>query len=724
MPDWQQREISQPGACVSNTAVPPPRLPPSFLNRSLAPLRSPPRAEGEAGEPWDKRHKKRLRATHPKVSLAKTPRSRRQHPQPVPSLARARLPCPPHTLAAPRSRLLSGRRQPRLRARAAPGKAFPVVLRATARPSGDGPEERRGERRDNLSQRKGRKGIERKTRRGGGGKGKRTSGGKGKRTITALPSALLPVPAPPPAAPKNKTARHGNTEFPQSAEAKPKAAKGARPRDLAAGGALGPGRWLRAGLCRVATLPSAGPCAGLGGLGGQRGPERRRRRSEGRRAGAAAAVGQRRCERRVRGGSGGGAGGRGGRREGEEQEQEEHEGEQSEQGRQQWKEHCGVPRRARSSAGPGSIALPRIPQDCPFPNLIWIEEKSARKRKMPWDSLAEQELSMESREDKCPRQNLVAEAILSGSTAQEANGEEKPQRRRMRRGCKPSSGCSEVERPSLCLESSQRSGQSSKVVVNEQLDDGKKPHQCLECGKSFRRSYNLLIHQRMHTGERPHKCGECGKSFRISSHLYRHQKIHTGERPYECGKCGKSFRDTSDLMVHQRIHTGERPYECGDCGQSFNVSSHLIAHQRIHTGERPHECGKCGKSFRISSSLKLHQRIHADERPYKCGECGKGFRKSCHLNRHQTIHTGIRPFVCGECGKGFRDSSDLIMHQTMHTGECPYTCSECGKCFSQNSNLIAHQRIHTGERPYECSECEERFQSRYRLLKHQQIHRE
>ncbi|XP_030826102.1 zinc finger protein 397-like [Camarhynchus parvulus] len=181
---------------------------------------------------------------------------------------------------------------------------------------------------------------------------------------------------------------------------------------------------------------------------------------------------------------------------------------------------------------------------------------------MPRDTEAEQELSMESREDKCPRQNLVEEAVLSGSTAQEANGEEKARRCRTRRGCKRRwRGC-EGERASLGREGGRRWSQSSELVLHEQLHDGEKPHTCGECGKSFRWNSDLIVHQRSHTGEWPYECGECGKSFSQSSSLIRHQRIHTGEKAYECGECGKSFRQSSNLIQHQVVHTGERPYEC------------------------------------------------------------------------------------------------------------------------------------------------------------------
>ncbi|XP_057896563.1 zinc finger protein 572-like [Melospiza georgiana] len=285
--------------------------------------------------------------------------------------------------------------------------------------------------------------------------------------------------------------------------------------------------------------------------------------------------------------------------------------------------------------------------------------EAARKRKMPRDTEAEQELSMESREDKCPWQNLVEEAVLSGSTAQEGNGEEKPWRCRTRRGCKRSWRGSEGERASLGREGDQRWSQSSELV----LHDGEKPHTCVECGKSFRRTSHLIRHQRIHTGEKPYECGECGKSFSQSSHLIRHQRTHTGERPYECSKCGKRFQTSSILLQHYRIHREERPFQCPSCGKGFKDNSTLVTHQRIHTGERPYECDKCRNRFQTCSCLLRHYRIHREERPFRCPDCGKGFKRNSTLIIHQRIHTGERPYECPQCGKSFSQSSNLTQHQ-------------------------------------------------------------
>ncbi|RMB96271.1 hypothetical protein DUI87_27334 [Hirundo rustica rustica] len=61
-----------------------------------------------------------------------------------------------------------------------------------------------------------------------------------------------------------------------------------------------------------------------------------------------------------------------------------------------------------------NVLIPCSPprQDFQFPNLCRMEEEAVRKRRMPQDSQADKELSMETREDKSPRQILVEEAVF------------------------------------------------------------------------------------------------------------------------------------------------------------------------------------------------------------------------------------------------------------------------------------------------------------------------
>ncbi|XP_059728220.1 zinc finger protein with KRAB and SCAN domains 1-like [Haemorhous mexicanus] len=154
------------------------------------------------------------------------------------------------------------------------------------------------------------------------------------------------------------------------------------------------------------------------------------------------------------------------------------------------------------------LVLPRPEQEL---SMESSEDKSHRVLVLP---RPEQELGMESSEDKSPRrQNLVAEAVWSGSTAQEGSGEEKPRRSLSRRGCKGRARGSEGERASL----GRGGGQSSELGVREQLQDGEKPHKSSELG----------VREQLQDGGKPHKCPECGKSFKRSSCLIVHQKNHT-----------------------------------------------------------------------------------------------------------------------------------------------------------------------------------------------------
>ncbi|RMB89880.1 hypothetical protein DUI87_33744 [Hirundo rustica rustica] len=207
--------------------------------------------------------------------------------------------------------------------------------------------------------------------------------------------------------------------------------------------------------------------------------------------------------------------------------------------------------------------------------------------------MSDKELRMETREDTSQGQNLMEEAILSGSTAQESNRKEKPKTSCSRRGSKPIPGFLENERPGLCWEDGQSFSHSSHVVQNQQGEALR------VCGmqEELQPEIPLDHHQRIHSTKGPYMCEQCEKSFSQRSHLIHHWRIHAKERPYKSEQCRKSFSQSSHLICRQNIHAEERPYKCGECGKGFNQRYKLIIHLKIHTGERPDKCPKISEKL-------------------------------------------------------------------------------------------------------------------------------
>ncbi|RMB96374.1 hypothetical protein DUI87_27049 [Hirundo rustica rustica] len=172
---------------------------------------------------------------------------------------------------------------------------------------------------------------------------------------------------------------------------------------------------------------------------------------------------------------------------------------------------------------------------------------------MPRDSQADKELRMETREDKSPQQNLVEEAVLSGSMAQESVGRKSAGDPAGGRTPNPSQGALRRKDPPCARKVDRASARAKPGPAPDH------PHQgdalrVSQVGKRFQTSSTLLHHQQIHTEERPFRCPDCRKGFKQSSHLIRHQRIHTGERPYECPQCEKSFTQRSHLSQHQCRH--------------------------------------------------------------------------------------------------------------------------------------------------------------------------
>ncbi|XP_037982208.1 zinc finger protein 184-like [Motacilla alba alba] len=308
------------------------------------------------------------------------------------------------------------------------------------------------------------------------------------------------------------------------------------------------------------------------------------------------------------------------------------------------------------------------------------KEKKAGSRRR---KRASTELQAETREKKLPWQNIAEEDILSASTVQESNREETPQRYPMRKGSKPSPGCSKEERPTLCQEGSQSFSQNSDLVVYKQHHIDEKHYR-----KDFSDGSNLIIHRSLHTGEQSYKCEEHRKSFSWSSNLLSHQLVHTGEWPYQCPTCRKTFSFRSHLIYYQKIHSEERPYKYPECGKSFRRYFHLAL---TETREDKSLHQNLMEEAILSDSMAQEYNGEEKLQWYPMRRVSK--------HSPQWSSKEERPILCQEGGQSFIQRYGLVVLEWFHIGEMCYRSLECGKSFRWSCYLIWHQKIHMEERP-------------------------